>query len=76
MQATAENILQQSVAGKIKIILTQLLFGSDTKGDYVVHYIEKDEEPISYKHTLKPHAVADYNYLAKIAKKETGGKHS
>lgn len=37
---------------------------------YVVHYVEKNEEPITYKHETQTHALADYEYLVKIAKQE------
>ena len=73
-----ETVIQEiSFGKKIKVILTQMLFpiGTSQKGqNFVVHYLEKDEEPIEYKHGTSDKAKEDFDYLSKIAKKETGGK--
>ena len=74
MFAQAETIIKNESFGKqIRVVLTQMLFPSEKvlkNESYVVHYVEKNEEPIEYKHLTKAHALADYEYLAKIAKQE------
>lgn len=69
-----ETVLKEiSFGKKIKVILTQMLFPNEKvlkENGYVVHYVEKNEEPIAYKHETQAHALADYEYLAKIAKQE------
>lgn len=51
MSATAEKIIHEVNFGeKIKVVLTELLFPSSAflgKGNFIVHYLEKDEEPLS-----------------------------
>ena len=79
MFAHAEKIIKNESFGKqIRVILTQMLFPNEKvlkENEYVVHYVEKNEEPIAYKHETQAHALADYEYLAKIAKQEvTNGR--
>lgn len=73
-----ETVLKEISFGKrIKVILTQMLFPigvSQKDQNFVVHYLEKNEEPIEYKHSDSDKAKEDFDYLSKIAKKEVGGK--
>lgn len=73
-----ETVIQEvSFGKKIKIVLAEMLFpmGICPKdSNFIVHYIEKDEEPVEYKHSSSNKAKEDFDYLSKIAKKETGGK--
>ncbi|AHJ13083.1 hypothetical protein [Sulfurospirillum multivorans] len=73
-----ETVIQEiSFGKKIKVILTQMLFPvgvCQREQNFVVHYIEQDEEPIEYQHDNSHKAKKDFDYLSKIAKKETGGK--
>ena len=41
---------------------------------FVVHYLEKDEEPLAYKHPTEQRAKDDFEHLSKIAKAEARGK--
>ena len=54
MFAQAETIIKNESFGKqIRVILTQMLFPNEKvlkENEYVVHYVEKNEEPIAYKH--------------------------
>jgi len=74
MSATAERIIHEVNFGeKIKVVLTELLFPSSAflgKGNFIVHYLEKDEESLEYKHSNADKALEDFNFLSKIAKKE------
>ena len=67
MFAQAETIIKNESFGKqIRVPNKKVL----KENEYVVHYVEKNEEPIAYKHETQAHALADYEYLAKIAKQE------
>lgn len=74
MFGSAEKIIKNESFGKqIRVVLTQMLFPNEKvlkENSFVVHYVEKNEEPIEYKHLTEAHALADYEYLAKIAKQE------
>ena len=74
MSATAEKIIHEVNFGeKIKVVLTELLFPSSAflgKGNFIVHYLEKDEESLEYTHNNVDKALEDFNFLTKIAKKE------
>lgn len=78
MSPIGETVIHEiSFGKKIKVILTQMLFpiGVCQKDqNFIVHYLEKDEEPIEYKHSNSDKAKEDFDYLSKIAKKECGGK--
>ena len=74
MSATAERIIHEVNFGeKIKVVLTELLFPNSAflgKGNFIVHYLEKNEESLEYKHNNADKALEDFNFLSKIAKKE------
>lgn len=78
MSPIGETVIHEiSFGKKIKVILTQMLFpiGVCQKDqNFIVHYLEKDEEPMEYKHSNSDKAKEDFDYLSKIAKKECGGK--
>lgn len=78
MSPIGETVIHEiSFGKKIKVILTQMLFPirvCQKDQNFIVHYLEKDEEPIEYKHSNSDKAKEDFDYLSKIAKKECGGK--
>lgn len=76
--ATAETIIDKKAFKGIKVILTELMFlgGVVPKAEnpFVVHYLEKDEEPLAYKHPTEQRAKDDFEHLSKIAKAEARGE--
>ena len=71
MSISAEKILKEAYFGeRIKVILTEILFPTQTQCSFMVHYLERNEEPLEYVHVKEDKAQKDFDYLSKVAKKE------
>ena len=71
MSISAEKMLKEACFGeRIKVILTEILFPTQTQCSFMVHYLERDKESLEYVHVKEDKALEDFTYLSKVAQKE------